>query len=122
MILCETTPILRILDEGKAREFYCEFLGFQVDFDHRFGDNFPIYMQVSRDGCLLQLSEHYGDCIPGSAVRIRTEDVHALCDELREKDYKYAKPGVNETPWRTREVVVTDPFGNRLIFFENLPS
>jgi hypothetical protein len=27
----KTTPILRIFDEAKAREFYVDFLGFGVD-------------------------------------------------------------------------------------------
>lgn len=45
-----TCPIIRIFDEGKAREFYVDFLGFQLDWEHRFGDNFPLYMQVSRAG------------------------------------------------------------------------
>lgn len=40
-------PILRIFDEAKAREFYVDFLGFKVDWEHRFGENFPLYMQVS---------------------------------------------------------------------------
>ena len=59
---------------------------------------------------------------PGGAVRVRTEDVQAFGDELREKDYKYAKPGVDETPWHTREAKLTDPFGNRLIFFEEMST
>lgn len=63
-----TTPILRIFDEAKAREFYVAFLELSVDWEHRFGDNFPLYMQVSKDTCIIHLSEHYGDCSPGSAV------------------------------------------------------
>src|SRR3954468_24119707 len=30
-------PILRIFDVEKAREFYLDFLGFSMDWDHRFG-------------------------------------------------------------------------------------
>ena len=30
------TPILRIFDIAKAREFYLDFLGFAVDWEHRF--------------------------------------------------------------------------------------
>ena len=29
-------PILRMFDETKAREFYLDFLGFSVEFEHRF--------------------------------------------------------------------------------------
>ena len=41
-------PILRIFDVAKADEFYQGFLGFKVDWDHRFDDNAPLYRQVSR--------------------------------------------------------------------------
>jgi catechol 2,3-dioxygenase-like lactoylglutathione lyase family enzyme len=39
------TPILRIFDIDKAREFYVGFLGFEVQWEHRFGENFPLYME-----------------------------------------------------------------------------
>ena len=120
MGLSGITPILRIFDEAKAREFYLDFLGFSVDWEHRFGDNFPLYVQVSKDKCVLHLSEHHGDSSPGSALRIETDDVGAMNRELKEKDYKYAKPGIEETPWQTKEMSISDPFGNRLVFFETV--
>lgn len=110
-------PILRIFDEAKAREFYVGFLGFTIDWEHRFDTNAPLYMQVSRGDCLLHLSEHYGDASPGSAVRLDTTELDAFHTELSAKQYKYARPGINEQPWG-REVSVRDPFGNRLIFAE----
>jgi len=33
--LGQTTPILRIFDEVRAKEFYVEFLGFKVDWELR---------------------------------------------------------------------------------------
>lgn len=117
--MLRSIPILRIFDEGKAREFYVGFLGFAVDWEHRFDDNAPLYVQVSRDGCVLHLSEHYGDASPGAGIRIETPDLEAFHAELAAKQYKYARPGINEQPWG-REVSVKDPFGNRLIFAERL--
>ena len=76
------TPILRIFDVAKAHEFYVGFLGFEVQWEHRFGKDAPLYTEVSRDGCVLHLSEHYGDASPGSAVRIRVEDIASLHREL----------------------------------------
>lgn len=35
-------PILRIFDEAKAREFYIDWLGFSVDWEHRFNSNTPL--------------------------------------------------------------------------------
>lgn len=122
MQLRQPVPILRILDEAKAREFYVCFLGFKIDWEHRFGDNAPLYMQISRDGCVIHLSEHYNDCVPGGAIRIETDDVASLNRELHDKNYKYAHPGVGETPWGTREMGIKDPFGNRVVFCQRLPS
>ena len=119
MSLSSATPILRIFEEAKAKEFYGSFLGFSVDWEHRFGDEFPLYMQVSKDNCVLHLSEHHGDGMPGSAFRIETDDVGALNQELLDKAYRYVKPSVEEKLWNTKEMTITDPFGNRLIFFEN---
>jgi uncharacterized glyoxalase superfamily protein PhnB len=113
------TPILRIFDIAKAREFYLDFLGFKVEFEHRFDDNAPFYMGVIRDGCVLHLSEHHGDGAPGVAMRIQVEDISALHRELIGKKYRFARPGLETTPWQSREVSVTDPFGNRLHFYED---
>ena len=115
MSLGRTTPILRIFDETKAREFYVDFLGFHVDSEHRFEPDLPLYLQISRDGCVLHLSEHHGDGSPGAAVRIHAENLDALHAELAAKRYKFARPGIRQMPWG-RDMSVTDPFGNRLIF------
>lgn len=116
MQLTKATPILRIFDERKAREFYVDFLGFQVDWEHRFEPDLPLYLQVSRGGFVLHLSEHHGDCCPGAAMRIDTSDIDALHAELAGKRYGYARPQVDQTPWGSREMSVKDPFGNRLTF------
>jgi hypothetical protein len=110
-------PVLRIFDVAKAREFYHEFLGFEVDWEHTFHEGSPVYLQVSREGALLHLSEHHGDASPGASVRILVGDVTAVHRELRDRDYKYARPGVETMPWGL-EVQVTDPFANRLVFHQ----
>jgi uncharacterized glyoxalase superfamily protein PhnB len=113
-------PILRIFDEAKAREFYCEFLGFTVDWAHRFEPEAPIYMQLSLGGCVLHLSEHHGDGAPGAVLRIRTDDVEAYQQALLAKQYKYYRPGLQDMDWGTREMAVQDGFGNKLIFYRQL--
>ena len=112
----KTTPILRIFDEAKAKEFYVEFLGFKVDWEHRFEDGLPLYMQISKDDCVIHLSEHHGDCSPGAAMRIETSELDAFQKQLLEKQYKYARPGIEDTPWGSRDMTVGDPFGNKLTF------
>ena len=115
MTLSRPIPILRIFDEAKTREFYVEFLGFRVDWEHRFEPGLPLYLQVARDGCVLHLSEHHGDCSPGAALRIAVDDLEALQQELTGRQYGYARPGIQEMPWG-RDMEVRDPFGNRLVF------
>jgi uncharacterized glyoxalase superfamily protein PhnB len=116
------TPILRIFDEEKAKEFYIGFLEFAVDWEHRFEDGFPLYMQISRGACLIHLSEHYGDCTPGSSIRIEVDSLETYHAALLGKAYKYARPGIENTPWGTREVRISDPFGNRITFYANEES
>ena len=43
-------PTLRMTDYGISKRLYVESLGFQVDWEHRFKPDFPVFAQVSRDG------------------------------------------------------------------------
>ncbi|MBE7184770.1 MAG: VOC family protein [Methylobacterium mesophilicum] len=112
-----TKPILRIFDEAKAREFYLDFLGFTLDWEHRFGPHAPLYMQVSRAGLALHLSGHHGDATPGSTVFVEMRGVRAYHAELIARDYAYNRPGVEEAPWGD-VLEVVDPFGSRIRFCE----
>ncbi|MBI3235699.1 MAG: VOC family protein [Bacteroidetes bacterium] len=111
-------PIFRIFDFEKVKEFYCEWLGFAIDWENRNSGN-PVYMQVSLQGIIIHLSEHYGDCSPGA--RIHVEDFKGLREYHRtliSKNYKFMKPGIetfsfNDKCW-CMEVI--DPFSNRITF------
>ena len=124
MSLQNVIPILRSFDEAKTKEFYVGFLGFTIDFEHRFEPGLPLYMQVSKEGCVLHLSGHPGDCTPGAAIRIETTNIEEFQKQLMEKHYEHARPGIEDMPWHTREMRVWDPSGNRLIFNQpiNAPS
>ena len=98
------TPILRIFDEAKARQFYVDFLGFKVDWEHRFEPGFPLYLSVSKGDCVLHLTEHHGDCCPGGAVRIGTDEIDRFHAELLAKPYAYARPGIEDKPWGSRDM------------------
>lgn len=113
-------PILRIFDVAKAKEFYVDYLGFHIDWEHRFEPDLPLYMQVSREGLELHLSEHHGDCCPGATVLVRAADVSGLHAELTARNYGYLRPGVEIAPWNAKVMEVIDPFGNRLRFNESL--
>ena len=111
-------PMFRMFDVAKAKEFYVDFLGFGIDWEHRFEDDAPVYMQLSRGDLTLHLTEHHGDCCPGAKAFVVMEGVEALHRELAAKDYKYNRPGLETAPWGALTVEVTDPFGNRILFNE----
>ncbi len=113
-------PVLRVFDAALAKRFYVDWLGFTVDWEHRFGPDFPLYMQVSRGAVILHLTEHYGDCSPGAKVFVNTDDVEALHRELSERPNPNMRPGVEVAPWNAKVMDVTDPFGNRLSFNQPL--
>ena len=115
-------PTIRIFSVEKAREFYIDYLGYKVDWEHRFDDNAPLLMQVSRGGIVLRLSEHHGDGSPGTHVTIEMSGIDELHDELTAKKYRYFRPSVEDMPWNARVMVVYDPFGNRVYFSERKPA
>lgn len=109
-----------MFDVEKAREFYCGFLGFAVDFEHRFDDASPLYMGLELGDVELHLSEHHGDATPGSSVRIKVDDLGAYHAAISAKGYRFARPGLIDQSWGLREMMIDDPFGNRVIFWEPL--
>jgi len=115
----KTIPLLRIFSVDKAREFYLGYAGFSVDWEHRFEPALPLYMQVSRDGLMLHLTEHHGDCTPGAKVFVEMQGVAELHAELAAKNYNYLRPGLEKAPWGATTLTLTDPFMNRLLFSES---
>ncbi|ASY68079.1 glyoxalase superfamily protein [Sinorhizobium fredii] len=113
----QAVPIVRIFDVAKAQEFYLGFLGFTVDWEHRYGDDFPLYTQVSRSGLKLHLSEHAGDATPGGNMCVYMRGIRAFHKELLAKNYRYMRPGLEDEGTRL-ELTVIDPFNNRIRFME----
>jgi uncharacterized glyoxalase superfamily protein PhnB len=111
-------PILRIFDEAAALVFYRDFLDFVIDWRHQTGDQGPVYLQISRNGMRLHLTGHHGDCTPGSTVFVTATGLAAYHAELAAKDYPFNRPGLEPAPWGGMVMEVTDPFANRLRFWE----
>jgi hypothetical protein len=118
LTVLQTIPILRSFDEAKAREFYLGWLGFTVDFEHRFELGMPLYMQVSREGLVLHISEHHGDTSPAVRIYVRVTGLRNFHVELISKHYKYNRPGLERPDWGGTEMTVIDPFHNRITFAE----
>ena len=113
-----TIPILRIFDVQKAKDFYCGFLGFTVDWEHTFEPGLPVYMQVSRGSLRLHLSEHHGDGSPGAHIFVEVTGVEDFHREVTAKGYRFLRPGLQDEFCGARAMHVIDPFGNRISFNE----
>lgn len=118
----QTIPILRIFDVDKAKQFYVDFLGFAIDWEHRFEPTAPLYMQVSRGGLILHLSEHHNDASPGANVFIWMTGVESLHAEITAKGYADIRPSVEKTFYNSLCMKVIDPFRNQLQFNEEIKS
>lgn len=119
--MATTKPIFRIFDYDKAIDFYVRWLGFTIDWEDR-PQNAPVYLQVSRGDIILHLSEHHGDCSPGSKVYIDNfEGLKEYHKELLGKDYKFNRPGLEKGFGKGGCMEVIDPFGNRISFNEPRP-
>jgi len=115
-------PLFRIFDLTKARDFYLDYLGFQLDWEHRFEPGFPVYLQVSRKNLVFHLTEHHGDCTPGSKVFIWMTGIREFHAELQSRPGHGMRPGLEKTFYGSWCIDVTDPFGNRISFNERIPE
>ncbi|HEX8816910.1 MAG TPA: glyoxalase superfamily protein [Terriglobales bacterium] len=117
-----TIPILRIFDLATAKEFYLDFLGFSVDWEHRFAPDLPLYMQISRGDLVFHLSEHHGDGSPGAAVFVDMTGLKEFHQEISARHYAHLRPGIERMPWNADAMGLLDPFGNHLRFTEHLET
>jgi catechol 2,3-dioxygenase-like lactoylglutathione lyase family enzyme len=108
-------PQLRVTNAERSRSFYVDGLGFVVDWTHQFQSGYPLFLQLTREGQTIFLTEHAGDCQVGGAVYFKVPNVASLAAAIQQRGVTSVQ-GPNNTPWGTREMVVTDPDGNRLRF------
>ena len=114
-------PQLRITNAQRSLPFYTDCLGFAVDWEHRFEPSYPLFVQATRAGQTIFLTEHTGDCQVGGAVYFIVPDADACFAEFKVRGVK-ATDAPSNTLWGTREFVVTDPDGNRLRFASQVDS
>lgn len=113
-------PALRVTDYARSREFYTAGLGFRVDGEHRFAPHLPVFATVSRDGLVLYLTEHTGDCPPGALVHLFVPDVDAWYADLVDRGVPVHE-APNESIEGLRDMTVLDPDGNQIRVCTRLP-
>ena len=57
------TPLLPVTNSAAAKKFYCDQMGFKLEFAHRSGENLvdPCYMGLSRHDVWIIVSFFSGD-------------------------------------------------------------
>lgn len=109
-------PVLRVMSVAASLPFYVDYLGFTLDWEHRFEPGLPTYAQVSRAQAVLHLSEHHGDGSPNGVVWFPVRDVTALQQELLARPKAPLRPGVDPDAPGGPTLQVIDPYGNVLRF------
>lgn len=100
----QLVPIVKVVDADRSAEWYGR-LGFSKEFEHRYSEEFPAYVGLSRGGISVHLSEHVGDATPDTLLYFWVDDVDTVAKEFG--------ADITEEDW-AREVHLTDPDGNRL--------
>ena len=111
-------PTFRITDYKKATVFYIDLLGFNIDWEHRFGKTEPIYMQISKNGLVLHLSENVR-FKAGAIVFVETKGIENFRKNIVNTKNKNLIPEILVTNWNTKQLEIEDPFGNLLRFNES---
>ncbi|NES71763.1 MAG: VOC family protein [Okeania sp. SIO2D1] len=112
-------PQFRIFDVDKAKEFYLKFLGFELKWEYRLDEAGPVYMEVSKAGFSIHLTENHGDCCPGSSVFIWMNGIESYYQEISCRDYPFMNPQIEDASWGAQLMIVIDPFGNKIMFNES---
>lgn len=114
-------PQLRTTNASRSLQFYEGGLGFKIDWKHQFEPGFPLFIQLTRNSQTIFLTEHTGDCHVGSAVYFVVPDVDRCFADFTGRGVVPTEPPA-DTPWGTREMLLTDPDGNRLRFASDAPT
>ena len=115
------TPVLGVSDSRAAEEFYCDKLGFELQFAYRpFCDHDdPCHMGVKRDHAVMRVSTFSGDGVPRTSVIIWTVNVDILHEEFVSKGVQIDM-GPTDQVWGLREIHVRDADESKLVFAQVL--
>ncbi len=115
-------PVIRMLCEKSARSFYLDFLGYEVDWEHRFQKDdpeSPLCMQIRRGESVIHLDGHAEDDSPTAEVRIPITDLQGFEEELSKRCEDREKPKAVDPryEWKNTDMNIYDPSGNLLVFW-----
>ncbi len=108
----EFIPIFHVKNGYETAKWYAR-LGFEIEGEHRFAPELPLYLFLKRGHIRLHLSEHRGDARPGTLVYFWVHDLDRIAAEFNAE--------IIQQPW-ARELKINDPDGNRLRIGERKES
>jgi uncharacterized glyoxalase superfamily protein PhnB len=113
-------PLLHVSSSAAAVAFYCDKLGFRLQFQHRPAgvEADPCYMGISRDAVWMNLSSFSGDGVAGGVANLMVDDVDKLHEEFVAKGVRIDLEPTDQT-WGSREMYVKDADGNCLRFIDD---
>lgn len=119
--LTRVRSVLAVRDLRASVAFYCENLGFKINFE------FEGWCFLSRDGIQLMLG-HCPNEVPASQINdhsyfayIEVQGIDELYDEFLACGLT-SLPAPESKPWGMRELMVTTPDGHRIMFGQDLNS
>lgn len=118
MTIRSAIPVLRVGDYPTARRFWTGPMGFACMQE---GGTPPRFGTFSRDGATVFVDAWQGaDPMPAPGWRayFHVDDAESLAAELNAGGLTVEGPA--DTDYNMREIVVTDPSGNRLCFGEDI--
>jgi catechol 2,3-dioxygenase-like lactoylglutathione lyase family enzyme len=105
--------VLPVADVDRAKAFYAERVGFNVDIDQVVSEDIR-FIQLTPTGsaCSIAIGEGLTDAEPGSVkgLQVVVSDIHAAHDDLAAHDVDVSD--VEVFPWGAF-VYFNDPDGNR---------
>ncbi len=90
-------PVLGVSDSRAIEDFYCNKLGFELQFAFRpFRDHDdPCHMGLVRDKAMLRASSFSGDGVPKTGVIVWTDNVDELHEESMSKGVSIDVPPID---------------------------
>jgi uncharacterized glyoxalase superfamily protein PhnB len=110
-------PVLHVSDSTGAEAFYCDALGFEIQFAYRpnHAERDPCYMGLKRDSATIHVSSFAGDAVAGGVVYLVVQDVDAVYRSLHLRGVAIDLAPTDQS-WSNREMYVKDRDGNSIRF------
>lgn len=119
--LYQIHPVLPVQNVLAALFFYTQKLGFEIAFADDPKD--PKYAGVKRDHIEIHLQwrdeKEWDFNADRPMLRIVTQYVDSLYEELKDKEVFHPETVVKDTDWQTRELAFYDLYKNGLTFYQN---